>query len=143
MYSELDKLWAMGRVLARVAMDRAARPDAPANEVIEAGPLLPAWRPGAYAAGAVLTHNGQPWRCAQAHDSTGQTGWEPGGAPALWSPCHATDAAHALPWVQPAGTHDMYRAGECMIWTDGQRYRCLSDTVYSPLDYGQAWEEVT
>lgn len=36
----------------------------------------------------------------------------------------------------------MYHAGECMVYTDGNTYKCLSDTVYSPEEYGQAWEVV-
>ena len=47
--------------------------------------------------------------------------------------------ATARAWVQPTGAHDIYRAGEYMIWTDGQVYKCLSDTAYSPGEYGQAW----
>ena len=46
----------------------------------------------------------------------------------------------ARPWVAPQGAHDMYRAGEYMVFTDGKVYRCLSDTNFSPTDYPQAWE---
>ena len=38
------------------------------------------------------------------------------------------------------GSHDMYRTGEYMIWTDGTIQRCKQDTNYSPEEYPQAWE---
>jgi len=44
------------------------------------------------------------------------------------------------PSYHRTGAHDMYKAGECMIWTDGTVYRCAQDTVYSPETYAQAWE---
>ena len=47
-----------------------------------------------------------------------------------------------MPFVPVQGAHDMYRAGEYMIYTDGQIYRCKQDTAYSPEDYAQAWEVV-
>ena len=52
----------------------------------------------------------------------------------------STSAETARAWVQPTGAHDIYRAGEYMIWTDGQVYKCLSDTAYSPGEYAAAWE---
>ena len=36
--------------------------------------------------------------------------------------------------------HDMYRTGESMIDLDGQTYRCLSDTDFSPKESPAAWE---
>ena len=32
------------------------------------------------------------------------------------------------------------KAGEYMVYTDGTTYKCLSDTVYTPEEYAQAWE---
>ena len=48
--------------------------------------------------------------------------------------------AETLP-VQ-TGAHDMYKAGEYMIWTDNKVYMCKQDTNFSPVEYAQAWEEV-
>lgn len=93
-----------------------------------------------YAAGDVRTYGGQPWKCVQGHAHHGEPGWEPGAAASLWAAFHATDAAHALPLVQPTGAHDMYKAGEYMIYTDGVTYRAKMDTAYSPEEYAQAWE---
>ena len=47
--------------------------------------------------------------------------------------------AEALP-VQ-TGAHDMYKAGEYMIWTDGTVKKCVQDTNFSPEEYPQAWED--
>src|SRR5215467_11284398 len=44
---------------------------------------IPAWQPNtAYATGALVTFNGQEFKCIQAH--TSQVGWEPPNVPALW-----------------------------------------------------------
>ena len=40
----------------------------------------------------------------------------------------------------PTGAHDMYKTGEYMIWTDGNTYKCIQDTNFSPEEYAQAWE---
>lgn len=34
----------------------------------------------------------------------------------------------------------MYKTGEYMIWTDGNTYKCIQDTNFSPEEYAQAWE---
>ena len=60
----------------------------------------------------------------------------------FWRPLHGTSPETARPFVPVQGAHDMYRAGEYMLWTDGLLYRCLSDTNFSPADYMQAWEVI-
>ena len=145
---DLKTMRAIGGLLARQARARAREADAGVNEVIDLGPLLEEWKAGTaemavtYAAGDVRTYAGQPWKCVQGHTHHGEPGWEPGTAASLWTACHATDAAHALPWVQPTGAHDMYQAGEYMIWTDKVIYRCVQATAYSPEEYAQAWEKI-
>jgi hypothetical protein len=116
---------------------------AAANTVIDLVPLLPAWTMGVYVIGDIRTHNNYPWRCCQAHNSTGNPSWAPGVAASLWAPYHATDKAHALAWVAPTGAQDAYQIGECMIYADGKTYRCkTANTVHSPTAYAQAWEVV-
>lgn len=143
---DTNTMRAIGRLIARHARKQA--PESAANEVIDLGPLLEPWKAGTsespldYTMGDVWMHNGQPWKCAQTHTHHGESGWEPGVAASLWTNYHATDEAHALPWVQPTGAHDMYKVGEYMIWTDGEVYKCLSDTAYSPDEFAQAWEVV-
>lgn len=142
---DTNTMRAIGRLIARQA--RKQVPEAAANDVIDLGPLLEPWKAGTsespidYTVGDVRTYNNQPWKCVQAHTHHGEAGWEPG-AVSMWGAYHATDETHALPWVKPTGAHDMYKAGEYMIWTDGEAYRCLSDTAYSPEEYSQAWEVV-
>ena len=53
---------------------------------------------------------------------------------------HETSPETARPFVPVQGAHDMYRTGESMIYMDGQTYRCLSDTDFSPKESRAAWE---
>ena len=99
------------------------------------------WKEGAYSVGDVRMRNGAPYRCVQAHDSTGNPSWSPENAPALWMQYHGTSRETARAWVAPSGAHDMYKKGEWMIWTDGSAYECMMDTAYSPTDYAQAWKK--
>lgn len=127
---------------ARAALDAylPTLADTPAQINDNAG-LLRAWKEGAYSAGDLREHQGIPYKCVQAHDSTGNPGWTPDATPALWMQYHGTSRSTARAWLAPTGAHDQYRAGEYMIWTDGAVYKCLSDTVYSPADYAAAWEK--
>ena len=108
------------------------------NEYVE---LLRKWVPGNYVVGDVRLYEGIPYKCIQAHDSTGNETWNPSVA-SLWMQYHGTSVETARPWVAPTGAHDMYLAGEYMIWTDGFTYKCLSNTNFSPADYALAWEQV-
>lgn len=98
------------------------------------------WKEGAYAIGDVRLYGGAPYKCVQAHDSTGNSTWTPDATPALWMQYHGTTKETARAWVAPTGAHDMYKAGEYMIWTNGTTMKCLTDTAYSPDAYAQAWE---
>lgn len=100
------------------------------------------WQPNTYSLGDVRVYENIPYKCVQAHDSTGNDAWNPPATPALWMQYHGTSVESARPWLAPTGAHDMYKAGEYMIWTDGNIYKCLIDTVYSPTDYSQAWTKV-
>lgn len=100
------------------------------------------WKPGVFNAGDVRMHEGNPYKCAQAHDSTNNPDWNPVAAPALWSQYHGTTPETARPYIAPTGAHDMYLAGEYMIWTDGAVKHCTEDTAYGPDVWPQAWEDV-
>lgn len=100
------------------------------------------WKEGAYVIGDVRMYDGIPYKCVQAHDSTGNAMWNPEATPALWMQYHGTTPETARPWLAPTGAHDMYKAGECMIWIDNTVRRCKFDTAYSPADYPAAWEMV-
>ena len=127
--------------------------------------LYDTWTAGKYEAGDIRNHAGQTWECIQAHDNAVYPDITPDNPQTwhtFWKPLHGKSAETARPWVKPQfgttdmyhageymiytdgkkqfGTTDMYLAGEYMIYTDGKRYKCLSDTVYSPEEYAQAWE---
>lgn len=91
--------------------------------------------------GEVALHpsTGYPRECMTAYDGTVQQGWTIDTA-TLWKPWHSRKAEYALPWEAPTGAHDMYKAGEYMIWTDNKVYMCKQDTNFSPEEYPQAWE---
>lgn len=127
------------RAMART-MFRAQAASMTADEVICCRALADGWTEGAYQIGDVRTLDGVPFRCCQAHDSTGNPDWKPGNAPALWAAYHGTSPETALPWQAPAGAHDLYKAGECMAWTDGQAMRAVRDTAFSPEQDADAWE---
>lgn len=111
------------------------------------------WQPGSYAVGDIYnTHAGgnlgseweQTWECFQAYDNETYPDIVPGNA--AWytfnRPLHGKSVETARPFVPVQGAHDMYKAGEYMIYTDGKTYCCKQDTAYSPTDYAQAWEVV-
>lgn len=139
-----DKLYAVGMMAARQARARAKENDVAANEVIDYAALLKEWVTGAYKIGDVVAYQGYPYKCIQAHDSTGNDGWYPSAVPALFAPYHGTDATHALPYVAPTHAGDAYQTGEWMIWTDGVKYKCLQNAcVYAPDVLASAWEAET
>lgn len=92
--------------------------------------------------GEVALHpeTGYPYECMTAYDGTVQQDWTIDNR-TLWKSWHSRKKEYALPWEQPTGAHDMYKAGEYMIWTDGKIYQCITDTNYSPDEYKQAWKE--
>ena len=92
--------------------------------------------------GEVATHpeTGYPKECILAYDGTVQQDWTIG-TPTCWKPWHSRKKEYALPWEQPTGAHDMYKAGEYMIWTDGSIKKCVQDTNFNPVEYPQAWED--
>ena len=134
-----SRLYAVGMLAARSA--RAIAPEAAANDVIDMTPLLRPWRAGLYLPGDVIVYGGKPYRCVQEHNSADSPAWNPEAARSLWAAYHATDAAHALDWVQPAGAHDAYMLGEYVRWKGGIR-RCIMDgTVHDPDTLAQNWEQ--
>lgn len=92
--------------------------------------------------GEVATHpeTGYPYECMTAYDGTVQQDWTIDNR-ALWKPWHSRKPEYALPWEAPTGAHDMYKAGEYMIWADGTIRHCLENTNFSPEEYPQAWED--
>lgn len=93
-------------------------------------------------AGEIATHpeTGYPYECMTAYDGTVQQDWTIENR-TLWKPWHSKKKEYALPWEAPTGAHDMYLAGEYMIWEDGIVKKCVQDTSFSPTEYAQAWED--
>lgn len=100
--------------------------------------ILP-WKPGVFNINDVRKYENIPYKCCQNHDSTLNTNWTPNLTPALWIQYHGTSKETARPWIAPTGAHDIYKAGEYMIWTDGNVYECISNTNFDPTVLPSAW----
>lgn len=117
------------------------------DDVVTVAALYDEWTEGVYSVGDIRlawyggTH--QLWKCRQAHDTATYPDITPDGTAwrTFWIPFHGTTPETAQDWIAPSGAHDQYEAGEYMIW-NGQTYKCLSPTVYTPEEYAQAWEAV-
>jgi hypothetical protein len=123
-------------VLAADAIAAQVIADGIAGDEIEAVitlNLFPYWSPGvAYAAGAVLVHNGELIEVVQAH--TSQPDWQPENVPALYK-IHRP-AGSVAPWVQPLGAHDAYQIGE-RVTHNGQTWEStVNANVWAPGVYG-------
>lgn len=128
--------------LVRYAQSNITRDAQSADDktlAISCAALFREWKPGSYKAGDIRTSNGIPYECMTDHDSTVNTDWTID-VRSIWKPYHSRQKEWALPWIQPTGAHDMYKAGEYMVWTDGTTRHCLEDTNFSPEEYSQAWD---
>ena len=118
-----------------------------ADDTITVAALYDEWSEGSYQVGDIRLafYEGahQPWKCRQEHDTATYPDITPDGTAwrTFWIPFHGTTPETAQDWIAPSGAHDQYEAGEYMIW-NGQTYKCLSATVYTPEEYAQAWEAV-
>lgn len=107
--------------------------DADALEMVE---LFPAWRaPQSYIVGERVRHDGQLYKCVQAH--TSQTGWEPGSTPALWVRVSVEEWPE---WVQPTGAADAYNTGDKVSHNEKHWVSTADANVWEPGVYG--WEKV-
>ena len=113
--------------------------DSPA-EINENPAAIRLWHEGPFEVGDVRMYEGNPYKCVQAHDSTGNPAWNPAAAPALWMQYHGTSVETARPFIHPTGAHDMYLAGEYAIFDDGIK-RATMNTSFSPDEYPAAWED--
>ena len=108
--------------------------------------LYSLWVKGKYAVGDIVNYMGQTYECTTAHDNAEYPDITPDNPQTwanFWKPLHGKSIETARPWVKPwAGTTDMYKVDEYMIYADNLIYRCIADTVYSPEEYAQAWEIV-
>lgn len=82
---------------------------------------------------------GKLYKCLQAH--TGQAGWEPENAPALWK-LIGIDENGIPEWSQPISSADAYNTGDEVMY-NGIHYRSTIDgNVWAPDAYPQGWEVV-
>ena len=112
------------------------------DTIIQCSGLADDWKPGNHKSGEIYNAGDQTWECFQDYDNAVYPDIKPGN-PAWYTfnrPLHGKSPETARPFVPVQGAHDMYRAGEHAIWTDGLTYRCKSDTNFSPSDYPDAWE---
>ena len=114
------------------------------DQRLRASGLFADWAAGSYQVGDIRNAKGQTWECFQAHDNATYPDINPDNAAwfTFWRPLHGKSPETARPFTPVQGAHDMYRAGEYMIYTDGLTYKCLSDTNFSPEEYSAAWEVV-
>ena len=115
------------------------------TEIIDQELFIPTWREGQQVLNAVVQYEGQVYRVLQAHDSTGNSAWNPAATPALFGVCHTTNAAKAKPWVAPSGTSGMYYLDECYIDGNGIVWRQTYDggNVYDATTLPERWEQVS
>lgn len=113
---------------------------------IRASGLYEDWTLGAYTEGDIRNTEDQTWECFQTHDNAVYPDIVPGNAAwyTFWRPLHGKTKETARPFVPVQGSHDIYRYGEYMIWTDGTTKKCVAPngTNFSPDDYPAAWENV-
>ena len=123
------------------------------DQRLRASGLYNEWKPGNHAVGEIFNTYAteslgiewnQTWECFQAYDNAVYPDISPGNS--AWytfnRPLHGKSKETARPFVPVQGAHDMYRAGEYMIYTDELIYKCTQDTNFSPTDYSTAWELV-
>ena len=112
------------------------------DTIIRYSGLADEWQPGDHKNGDIYNADSQTWECYQPYNNDVYPDVKPGN-PAWFTfnrPLHGKSPETARPFVPVQGSHDMYRAGEYAVFTDGKKYRCKSDTAYSPADYPDAWE---
>ena len=112
------------------------------DQKLRASGLYEDWAPGAvYEVGDVRNADGQTWECFQEHDAAVYPDISPEGTAwrTFWRPLHGKTPETARPFVEVQGSHDTYKAGEFMIWTDGTVRECLRETNFSPDDDPTAW----
>lgn len=123
------------------------------DKKLRASGLYDDWTAGSHKVGEIYNTHAkdglgdeweQTWECAQDYDNAVYPDILPGSE--VWHtfhrPLHGTSPATARPFVKPThGTVDLYKVGECMVWTDGTVKRCKRDTNFSPDEYAADWED--
>jgi len=116
----------------------------PAGVTLKFWRYFPKWSARKWETGENCLYNNYPYSViSPGHDSTGNPSWNPVDSPSLFKVWHGVSYDTALPFKPVTGAHDIYKAGEYMIWTDGAVMKAKQDTAYSPADLPGAWETAT
>lgn len=141
----IETLRRQGKVSALTLREKA--PDMNGTQLIAEEDFIPDYDPKkdytGWKAGSPVRDEDQVWLLLIPHNAAHYTG-RPSGNRAMWGLAHTTDPKKAKPYVAPYGTSGLYANGECMIWTDGETYRCIAPnpTEYTPESYQAYWERV-
>lgn len=139
----LEQIKQMARDQALYLRKRA--PEMTGTEIIAEEEYIPEWNNERdytnVVIGAPVQYEGQVYTLLQPHNASYYPNTTPVTLPALWRVKHTTDPLKAKPWVKPTSTSDMYLKDECMIFED-KVYKCLRDTIYSPVEYNANWEHI-
>lgn len=114
------------------------------DQKIRASGLYADWTEGKHIKGETYNADGQTWECFQDYDNAVYPDIKPSGA--AWGtfnrPLHGKTKETARAWVRPTGAHDIYLAGEFMVWEDGLVYECIAPagTNFSPAEYSDGWK---
>jgi hypothetical protein len=137
----------MGFMEAKALQTEAAAKTITETEIIEREGASPRFDPKKdytkWPVGSPVRDEGQVWLLIQPHNASHYPG-RPSGNRALWGLAHTTDPKKAKHYVAPCGVSGLYKNGECMVWTDGEVYRCIAPnpTEYTPESYPAYWEVV-
>jgi len=112
------------------------------DQRIRASGLYSDWVAGNHSVGEIYNAKGQTWECFQSYDNAVYPDINPDNS--AWftfnRPLHGKTKETARPYVPVQGSHDIYKVGEYMIYTDNLVYRCKQDTNFNPEEYSGAWE---
>lgn len=151
--ADYQKVAALGREVAmppedlddlRTAASEAYHQDVIEHEIADPDPAVivgrlawvqdhALWYAGmAVAPPAVVLHDGNLYRCLQAH--TTQSDWSPDATPALWTRYYTPGETPA--WVQPTGGHDAWPLGAHVMHNGQEWVSDLPDNVWEPGVHG-------
>ena len=96
-------------------------------EIVSMCNFLPVWTPKEHALGSVVRYCGEPYKCIQAHDSTGNSSWTPDVTYSLWSKINVTNSGSASDPIPYAGNMALEN-GKYYTQNDVM-YLCTRDTI--------------
>lgn len=99
-------------------------------QALQVSSIYPEWHVGVdYRIGQVVRHQGQLYRCVQAHLS--QAEWTPETA-SLWNAITLIDGVED--WEQPTGAHDAYNVGDHVMHGGIEWVSLVNGNVWEPTE---------